>query len=37
MKTKLAKGLRIAAAWMILGAIIACGGDDDDDAPPLPI
>ncbi|MEC7523971.1 MAG: hypothetical protein VYE22_29080 [Myxococcota bacterium] len=35
MKTKLAKGLRIAAAWMILGAIIACGGDDDDDAPPV--
>ena len=35
MKMKLSKGLRIAAAWMILGAIVACGGSDDDDAPPV--
>lgn len=30
MKTKLTKATRIVAAFALLGAIIACGGDDDD-------
>ena len=34
MKMKARKGLRIVAAWMALGAILACGNSDDDDAPP---
>lgn len=34
MKTTVQKGLRITAAWVLLGAILACGGDDDDNAPP---
>lgn len=30
MKTKLTKATRIVAAFALLGAIIACGGDDED-------
>ena len=34
MTMKARKGLRMLASWMVLGAILACGGSDDDDAPP---
>lgn len=30
MNSTLSKALRICAAWAVLGAIIACGGDDED-------
>jgi hypothetical protein len=36
MNRTIGRGLRMAAAWMALAAILACGNDDDDDTPPPP-
>lgn len=36
MNRTIGKGLRIAAAWMVLIAIVACGSSNQDDTPPPP-
>lgn len=36
MNRTMGRGLRIAATWMVLAAILACGSNDDDDTPPPP-
>ena len=35
-KRTASKGLRILASWLLLGAILACGGGDDPDEPDDP-
>lgn len=35
-QTRFNKGLRLLAAFTLLGAILACGGTDDDSPPPTP-
>ncbi len=34
MRSTVKRGLRIAAAWAALAAILACGGNEDDTPPP---
>lgn len=34
MRSTVKRGLRIAAAWATLAAILACGGSEDDTPPP---